>query len=385
MQIPETEIIVTKDGVEILRLVNTEDASLVDVTFPSATSVSNSMKSTKSQTSVGKISSRFFRPKTRTVMHRTFAAILTTVSALAMAPCAGAAEFASVLAGEPHEGFGKAAFNLWVPEGTGPLRGVIVYKSPNLRDLATAAWHELGTRQRFGIMTFAPVQDGESAKKAAAEIKRQPFLKFGDRGETMFKAIKELGAKSGHPELDQAPVIPGAIQDSSPFVLQCLYWQPARTLAFFMLFPQWGKEAPAMAKPEPRKVPGLFAFVATDEAKELVRGKALVESERKRGAAWCALVESDRPQIKGEIANHHMAHSQELLIPFLEECIVARLGAPGAASTPPKLVALPETKGWVGELEGGEIAPASTYTKPLDKTSWLPSEATAKIWQQLQK
>lgn len=351
----------------------------------SAAATPNVMKMIESQIVVGQNCVRFFQSMLTTALSRGAAAILTACIVLAIAPWTRSAEFASVLAGEPHEGFSKAAFNLWVPDGGAPLRGVIVYKSPVPRDLSPA-WRELGTRQRFGVMTFAPVVEADSAKKAAIEIRRQPFLKFGDRGETVFKAIKELGAKSGHAELDQAPVIPGAWQDSSEFALQCLYWQPARTLAFFAIFPRWGKEVPAAAKPEARKVPGLFAFVDTDPPNELVRGKALVESERKRGALWCALIEPTRTfATKDRNNNGHMMHSQELLVPFIEECIVARLGAPGAASTPPKLVAFPETRGWVGELDGSEIAPASTYTKPLDKTSWLPSEATAKIWQQLQK
>lgn len=163
--------------------------------------------------------------------------------------------------------------------------------------------------------------------------------------------LQRLARESGHPELVAAPLL-----FSGPFGVGPTFAAsyPQRTIGFVTMQSTLRREFVPLSQ-----VPALiFAWGENKPTQEFwTDGRAA-------GAPWTlALVEQIDTQ-----ANY-------LIFSWVKAVLRQRLQG---GSTLRRVM---DASSWMGNIATGEVAPYSTFTGPKRQASWLPDEATARVWQ----
>jgi pimeloyl-ACP methyl ester carboxylesterase len=262
-------------------------------------------------------------------------------------------------------------YRFWIPEGDGPLNGVLVLipgRHGDGRGMAEqASWQDVAKDVRFAILA-CQFSGGDTGHYQS------------DPDGTLCKAINEtvekLGAENGHPELKEVPLaFWGTSAGSNVSSRYCNYY-PERVAAFASSKGTWG---PGGEMPNGKdEIPMLFAIGKTDKAEWVETSLKSVEAGREGKTPWTLALHPNE--------GHGVGNSMSVVYPFLKAAIRLRLGlAPDAPATglPPKtrLEKIDVKDGWLGDVETLEIAAYDTFPGKKRKAVWLPDEATAKAWQ----
>lgn len=261
---------------------------------------------------------------------------------------------------------------LYYPDDLALIRGVVVFTggqgsgvSGDTRALVDQPfWQAFASSLGFAIMG---TQFTGSYTDAAA-----------GPGDALLDVLAALADKTGHPELEHAPLLLEGFSNGGYFSYTFTAFAPERVIAFclnksgfarapltdaFLAVPGfliWGSEEPATG------VPTVI--------------HSLVQQARQRHALWAELKDWDRGHEEGKV--------ERVFAPFFAEMIAARYpAAEDPRNGPVTLRALQETAGYLGDHSDASLsadlpttAAYAAYSGDKLAASWLPSAGLAVLW-----
>ncbi len=275
----------------------------------------------------------------------------------------------------------------WVPEDARAIRGVLVMNGwPN-----DGRWQEAAEFWDFAILRI------NTDKYATDEIQTDPKLAplrkpFAPLAHALAYGLKELGRRTGHPEINHAPLVTSGFSRYSPSAPKYLQWFPDRALCFM----NGNSGGPAIKK--------------GDKDAELVWHETPsmgLQSEWENifsGGDKTKLLDSWWRRPDGNLAMaaihwrvyHAPKTFADLGIIFVDQVIQARIPADwDPTKGPAKLKPVKESDGWLGSHKGwrvpvekifetdnsnAHIAPYARFEHDKQRASWLISEEMAWSW-----
>lgn len=260
-----------------------------------------------------------------------------------------------------------AQFRIWIPENVKAVRGMFVLtpgKNGDGRSGAdNAEWQALATKHQFGIMAgHLRDDDTEAGYQLMPEV-----------CDLLEKALKQGAADSKHPELDSVPLALWGHSAGANVSRTYAQFHAKRTLAIGLT------KATAGGPNGGGDVPVLLTTGMKENPEWRSSNEKSWAQERKSGAPWALAVNPTE--------GHEQGKTLELIRPFLDECIITRLGAvnvaPAAFGAKPASAGLGKIKdaeGWLGNPKTLDISSYKTYKGSKSDACWFPGEESAKAW-----
>lgn len=273
-------------------------------------------------------------------------------------------------------------YTAWIPDGVTRLRGVIVHQHGcgvgACKGGETAAYdlHWQALAKKWDCALLGPSY--HQAEKQNCRLWCDP--RNGSR-QTFLTALRDLGAKAKHPELEQVPWClwghsGGAFWAS---LMQTLY--PERIVAL------WLRSGTAFAAWEKGEIPRPEIPAAAYAIPLMLNPGAKEKDDKRFHGAWSgSLAMFHGYRAKGAPAafapdprtGHECGDSRYLAIPFFDECLTLRLPAADAPGQGLRAVNL--DSGWLADLQTHAAKPKAKYTGQIDEAVWLPSQNFAQAW-----
>ena len=237
-------------------------------------------------------------------------------SAAAPLPPADTA-FTITLIGEECKFADHVDYGIYVPSTAEQIRGVMVFQ------------HGC-SQEEFGISRHCDVQYQALARKwdlaiiEAAIYGLCDVWAYPENGsyKSLLLALTKAGAKTGHPELSQAPFLVWGHSGGGFWVLSMLHEHPKRIIAAIAYSAAWDPQW--SYAPEAYDVPILFRHAGPGEGADNIPATAR--------HSFAHLRSHDAPAsiayTKGE--NHNHSHIRSITIPFWEAALQQRLAADGS-------------------------------------------------------
>lgn len=278
-------------------------------------------------------------------------------------------------------------YRMWLPEGVNAVRGVMVHQhgcGVGSRKGAEPGAHDLHWQalcRKWGCALLVPSYHQQ--EKDNCRLWCDP--RNGSH-KTFLRCLADLGALSGHPELESAPWCLWGHSGGGFWasLMQTMY--PARIVAIWFrsgtAFEYWEKgeidrpEIPAAAMGIP--------MMCNPGAKE--------NGDKRFNPAWTGTLAMFKAyRAKGAPIGfapdprtaHETGDSRYLAIPFFDACLALRLPDKGGSGRPLNPVDLKQA--WYAALLGEDAQPAATFSGSLAEAVWLPGEGFAKAWMQYVK
>ncbi len=281
----------------------------------------------------------------------------------------------------PGEMILSVTYTLWIPDGVKNLRGVIVHQHgagmTASKEGSTAAYdlHWQALAKKWDCALLGPsyhVRNDGDLGPAGSEFWFDP-RRGSDK--VFQKALQDLGAKSGHPEL---ATVPWALWGHSagagwadvmamlhPQRVVAIYYRSGAALVW-MGHPEYEQaKIPAAAYPIPR--------MCTAGIKEKGLTKTLQATYRiyRQQGAPAGFASDPR-------TGHECGDSRYFAIPFLDACLAMRL--PDKGSKVQTLKPVDMSTAWLAPLGGDTAVPATEFKGDLKESVWLPNAAVANAW-----
>jgi len=274
---------------------------------------------------------------------------------------------------------------IWIPPGVTPLRGVIVHQhgcgEGSCRSGLTGAYdlHWQALARKHSCALLAPSY--EQPEKADCQLWCDPR---NGSGTAFQRALADLGAQSGHPELATVPWALWGHSGGGHWAGGMLLTHPDRVVA------AWLRSGVPLLEPDPKRpqikphglpeaavtVP-MMCNPGTKEGVTVKDGRfanvwpaneAFFTAVRSRGGLIGVAVDP--------LTAHECGNQRYLAIPWLDACLSARL--PSARGAP--LRPCPAEAAWLAALGDTEAVPAARFPGELNRSVWLPNEAVAAAW-----
>ena len=258
----------------------------------------------------------------------------------------------------PKDNYAKAAFCYWQPEGINTVKAVVVLV-PGLnadgRDMVDdPTWQSFALSHNFALLAcYFTDRKPKSAGYCQASL---------GSGAALIEALGISAAKTGHKEVESAPLLLWGHSAGGQFNYEFACWKPDRTIAFIVN--KGGYYHTKNPSDKTRNIPALFFAGEKDEEFRIKNIKELFQNGRTQGALWALAIEPN--------AGHEIGGTRELAIQFFETIVPLRLKANA------ELTDLAEDSGWIGDATTFEIKPAESNTKHAG--SWLPNRFMARRW-----
>jgi poly(3-hydroxybutyrate) depolymerase len=267
------------------------------------------------------------------------------------------------IASSASSNFDHADFRLWLPEGAGPLKAIVVLvpgsNGEGRRMADDTLWQSFATRNRTALVAtrFTDKPHEQGFLEDYVQVSR-------GSGQALLDAIDSLATRAKHPELKTAPLFLWGMSAGGQFNYEFTAWKPERVGAF--VTNKGGIYYSALVPRAARDVPGLLFIGGKDLESRIATITGLFAVNRRAGALW-ALTEEPS-------AGHAVARSGELGAMFFEDVMSLRLGAEGM------LKPLAEKDGWYGDIHMKTVTSVGAQKAPVAPTAWLPTERLAKAW-----
>lgn len=264
----------------------------------------------------------------------------------------------------PGANFDKAQFRLWIPQSVPHLRAILVLVPGSNGDGRAMAedsvWQAFATRNQLAIVacrfTDKPHEQGF--------IEDYVNVSHGS-GAALLEAINRFGARTGHAELANAPLLLWGMSAGGQFDYEFAAWKPERVIAFVVN--KGGIYYTALTPRPTRSVPALLFVGDKDLESRVETITGLFALNRRGGALWALVNEPG--------AAHVVGRSRDLSVVFFEDVLPMRLGGSGG------LAPLAESAGVIGDPHTKEIRGTGEGDQPKYPTAWLPTRRTALAWQ----
>ena len=280
-------------------------------------------------------------------------------------------------------------YTIWIPEGVKTLRGIIVHQHGAGRTAAaegaTAAydlhWQALARKWDCALLgpSYHVLNDAIDLTPGGSELWFDPRL---GSEKTFLKAIGELAAKSGHPELKD---VPWALWGHSgggiwSDVMSTLHpdriiamWLRSGTATMFRTKPEF---------PQPQVPAAVYAI-------PIMTNPGIKERRRRPEIGSTATFQEYRSKgapvgfAEDPLSGHETADSRYLAIPFLDACLAMRL--PDKGSKTQTLKPVDVSNAWLAKFDSTTAVPATSYQGNPNEAIWLPNERVAKAWMEYVK
>jgi hypothetical protein len=269
----------------------------------------------------------------------------------------------------------EAKFNVWIPPPTKRVRAVIVHQhgcgegAESFGDRAALDLHWRALAAKHDAALLSPFY-----RSRGAECRLWCDPRNGS-GAAFVRALTDLAAQSGHPELATAPWCLWGHSGGAFWVSLMLEKHSQRIVGAFCrsgaVMSSWLGEVP----------PPQFSAAAYG-VPVLLNPGLLERDDSKFANAWLStsnffamLRAKDAPVAfaPDPLSNHDCRNSRLLAIPFFDACLEARLPRRGHELKPVKL-----SRGWIGDWQNGTVQPARGEVRPF--MSWLPDETCARAF-----
>jgi dienelactone hydrolase len=263
----------------------------------------------------------------------------------------------------PGANFDKAEFRLWVPDISGPLKGVLVLVPGSNGDGRPMAedgfWQAFATRNTLAIVAcrFTDKPHDQSFIEEYVDVSK-------GSGQALVDVIATFAKKSNHPEIAAAPLLLWGMSAGGQFDYEFAAWKPERVIAYVVN--KGGIYYSALVPAATRTVPALFFIGEKDLAFRTNTISGLFAVNRRAGALWALVSEPDTA--------HAVGRSRDLGAMFFDDVLALRLGGAG-------LKPIAAKAGFIGDLEAHTFQPVTAAPPPTVPTAWLPTERIARAWQ----
>ena len=281
-------------------------------------------------------------------------------------------------------------YTIWIPKGVKSLRGVIVHQhgcgEGSCKSGLTGAWdlHWQALARKHDCALLAPAY--EQPDKADCQMWCDPR---NGSAEAFKRCLADLGAKSGHPELAQAPWALWGHSGGGHWAGGMVLTHPDRVAAAWLrsgvpvlkadpgrgtikahTVPELALKVPVMCNPGTKEgvtvKDGRFAGVWP-------ANEAFFNEVRSKGGLVGVAVDP--------LSSHECGNQRYMAIPWLDACLAARL--PAKAGEP--LRPMPAGGEWLAPPTGSEAVAAAGFKGDPLKAGWLPDAKTARLWMEYVK
>lgn len=268
-------------------------------------------------------------------------------------------------------------YSLWIPEDTPIVKFVFVI---NMR---AAGKH----------LFYQDLEWRALASKNAAAIMYCKFEAHGVRengyGLSIMAACDQFADELDRPELKHAPFVLWGHSMGGRVAQDFVRFRPSRVLAFHIgLRGNPSDEEFMDEEPDAMRVPGLYLMGEEDKKPRDIRAHFLRARKQGSPRAWIWLPGQDHwPKGMGFREDNTTPEdwrawvANDIVIPWTDEMIKLRL--PKNADPregPVKLLEINSKRGWLGNIQSGQIAPSKKFLGSKSDASWFPSEEVAKAW-----
>lgn len=263
----------------------------------------------------------------------------------------------------PGPNFDKAYFRFWMPADASPVKAVLVLVPGSNGDGRPMAqdtvWQRFASEQHLAIVAcqFTDRTHEQSFIEEYIAVSR-------GSGDALLTIIDRFASRSGHAEINQAPLLMWGMSAGGQFNYEFVAWKPERVLAFVVN--KGGIYYSALLSRAAREVPGILFIGGNDLAFRNNTIRGLFAVNRRGGALWAL---AEEPGVA-----HVVGKSRDVSMVFFED--VLRLRA-----TPNGLVKLDEKAGFLGDLTKMTFASQGDTRVPNYPTAWLPTDRVARAWQ----
>ncbi len=276
-------------------------------------------------------------------------------------------------------------YTVWIPPGVPTLRGVIVHQhgcgegscKSGLTGAYDLHWQALARKHDCALLSPAYEQP------QAADCQRWCDPRHGS-GAAFQRALADLGARAGHPELATVPWALWGHSGGGHWAGGMVLLHPERVAAAWLRsgVPLLAAD-PARPTIRPHTVPDaalpvpVMCNLGTKEGVTVKEGRfaqvwpaneAFFTALRARGGLVGLAVDP--------LTSHECGNQRYLAIPWLDACLAARLPArPGGPLRP-----MPAAAAWLAALSSREAVPAGRFAGDPRQALWLPNAAVAQAW-----
>ena len=280
-------------------------------------------------------------------------------------------------------------YTLWIPDGAARLRGIIVHQhgagTTASREGSTAAydlhWQALAKKWDCALLgpSYHVLNEKIDLTPGGSEHWFDP--RRGSE-KTFLKALGELAAKSGHPELETVPWALWGHSGGGVWSDVMTTLHPGRVAAVWL---RSGSAAMFRTKPE-------FPQPQVPAAAYAVPTMCNPGVKEQKGGPWIGTLATFREyRLKGAPigfapdprTGHECGDCRYLAIPFFDACLAMRL--PDKGSTDQTLKPVDTSAAWLAPLLGQEAKPAAEFKGDPKAAVWLPNAAVAKAWMEYVK
>lgn len=284
---------------------------------------------------------------------------------------------------QPGELIYGVTYTAWIPEGVKSIRGVIVHQHGCGKGAceggATAAYdlHWQALAKKWDCALLGPSYHQEDGQDC-----RQWCDPRNGSEKTFLRALADIAAKSGHPELAQAPWCLWGHSGGGFWASLMQTLHPQRIAAI------WFRSGTAYATWEKGEIPEPTIPAEALRIPMMANPGAKENGDKKFNGAWTgSLAMFHAYRAKGApigfapdpLTSHQCGDSRYLAIPFFSACLEQRLPAKDGPVDAP-LRPVDTTKAWLAPLLDHTARPASEYKAKLEDSVWLPDANVARDW-----
>lgn len=288
---------------------------------------------------------------------------------------------------KPGELIFPVQYTVWIPEGVKTLRGVIVHQhgcgEGSCKSGQTGAfdlhWQALAKQHDCALLS----PSYEQPDKADCQMWCDPR---NGSGAAFQKALADLGAASGHPELANVPWALWGHSGGGHWCGGMALLHPERVAAV------WLRSGVPLLEPNPDR-PTIRAHVVSEGSLAVPimcnpgTKEGVTVKEGRFAGVWPANETFFKEmRAKGALIGvavdpltlHECGNQRYLAIPWLDACLGDRL--PEKSGDP--LKTMPTDGIWLAELLSTRAVPGADYKGDAKEAVWLPNETIAKSWMQ---
>jgi DNA-binding beta-propeller fold protein YncE/pimeloyl-ACP methyl ester carboxylesterase len=284
-------------------------------------------------------------------------------------------------------------YTVWIPDGVKTLRGIIVHQhgagTTASKEGSTAAydlhWQALARKWDCALLgpSYHVTNEKTDYTPGGSKLWFDP-LKGSEKA--FLKALTDLAAKSGHPELDQVPWALWGHSGGAIWADIMATRHPERVAALYLrsgCATMMYQSPPCAA---PHEVPEAVFGIPT------MANSGIKEKPTWQWGAWNTPVMTVKEyRARGGLiafapdprTDHECGDCRYLAIPFFDACLAARL--PDKWAKDRKLKAMDTCQAWLAPLFGDVATPAAEYKGDPREAVWLPNAAVAKAWMECVK
>ena len=296
---------------------------------------------------------------------------VSALTVMMLAACAAARTVSAAtldLTGAPGNNYDKANFRLWIPDGAGPLRAVVVLVPGSNGDGRPQAddefWQTFATRNRLALVGC------QFTDKTHDQMFIEHYVDVSKgSGQALIDALAAFALRANHPELASAPLLLWGMSAGGEFNYEFVAWKPERVLAFIVN--KGNVYYTALAPQAARSVPGILFTGEKDLEFRVSTIVGLFAVNRRAGALWAY---AEEPGI-----GHAVGRSRDIAVMLYEDMLAARLPEAGSGSSALRPVA--EGAGFYGDMKTKAFEPVKNAKAPTYPVAWLPTERLARAWQ----